>query len=194
MGIYTSAYLKQLSRNNSANLQKGLLFESISPKDHYDIFLSHSFLDKLEVEGLYLELVALGFSVYVDWISDPETDRTNVNKATSILIRQRMRVCKSLLLAVSINASHSKWMPWELGYMDAFTQKCAIIPVSRDNIPSQSFKGYEYLSLYPYIKKIFTRGDDRLFIIDNDTTYVIFDDWFSQGILPFQQDINILNY
>ena len=51
------------------------------------IFLSHSFLDKDEVEGLYIELTNQGYSVYVDWIIDPHLDRTNVTKASAKLIQ-----------------------------------------------------------------------------------------------------------
>ena len=42
----------------------------------FDIFLSHSFLDKAEVQGLYQELTDFGYSVYVDWVVDPHLDRT----------------------------------------------------------------------------------------------------------------------
>lgn len=52
----------------------------------YDIFLSHSASDTAMIAGLSLELEDLGFSVYVDWIEDPELDRSKVTKKTAKLL------------------------------------------------------------------------------------------------------------
>ncbi len=147
----------------------------------FDIFISHSFLDKDEVEGLYLELTRLGYTVYVDWIIDPHLDRSNITKQSAILIRKRLRMSKSLLLATSVNAAISKWMPWELGYVDGNTNLCAILPVSKDswNTPKH-YKGLEYLSLYPFIRKVpVVRGGEELFVIDGAFQYVLFKSWLS---------------
>ncbi|HXF10644.1 MAG TPA: hypothetical protein VN625_07670, partial [Desulfuromonadaceae bacterium] len=38
----------------------------------YDIFLSHALEDAILIRGLHDELIAVGYSVYVDWIEDPE--------------------------------------------------------------------------------------------------------------------------
>lgn len=62
----------------------------------FNIFLSHSFLDKDEVEGLYLELTHMGYKVYVDWIIDPYLNRNNVTKATANHIRNRLKSSKTL--------------------------------------------------------------------------------------------------
>lgn len=53
----------------------------------FDIFLSHSYLDKEDVEGLYIELTRMGFKVYVDWIIDPNLVRTNVTKTTATIFK-----------------------------------------------------------------------------------------------------------
>jgi len=192
MALYSSTYLKNLASNRPLQTKKRL-FESHQLETGFDIFLSHSFLDKDEVEGLYLELTDFGFTVYVDWIIDPHLDRTNVTKESATHIRNRMRSCKSLLLAISTNASTSKWMPWELGFMDGKTAKCAIIPVSKETtaVPN-SYKGVEYLSLYPFIKKL--RSDkqvDKLWIIEESNKFVVFDDWFTFGTQPFKRTTNI---
>lgn len=189
--LYSSYYLKRLSQNKTLNESRRVFSAREASKDAFDIFLSHSFLDKEEVEGLYIELTGFGFSVYVDWIVDPHLDRNNVTKATATLIRNRLRASKTLLLAISTNASMSKWMPWELGYVDGHTQKCAIMPVSRDSYPASSFKGVEYLSLYPFIKKTAdTEGRDRLWVIEEARKYVTFDGWLG-GSIPYQRDISI---
>ena len=42
-----------------------------------------------------------------------------VTPETAMVLRERMKQCKSLIYTFSENASDSKWMPWELGYFDA---------------------------------------------------------------------------
>lgn len=126
---------------------------TLSQNNEFDIFLSHSYDDKKYIYKLYKILTSYNLSVYVDWIVDPELNRSNVNKKTAQLIRNRMKQSKCLLYATSKNASDSKWMPWELGYFDGYsTGKVAIIPIV-DN-ECNSFVGQEYLSLYPYIDEV----------------------------------------
>lgn len=192
MSLYSSSYLKNLARSRPAQAKTKLFTESRQIETGFDIFLSHSFLDKEEVEGLYLELTDFGFKVYVDWIIDPHLDRANVTKESASFIRNRMRTCNSLLLAISTNADTSKWMPWELGYMDAKTSKCAIIPVSKEAILPKSYKGVEYLSLYPFIKKLPTdKQINKLWIIEESQKYVVFDDWFHKNTQPFIRETKI---
>jgi len=192
MSLYSSSYLKNLARNRPAQAKTKLFTESRQIETGFDIFLSHSFLDKEEVEGLYLELTDFGFKVYVDWIIDPHLDRANVTKESASFIRNRMKTCKSLLLAISTNADTSKWMPWELGYMDSKTSKCAIIPVSKEAILPKSYKGVEYLSLYPFIKKLPTdKLINKLWIIEESQKYVVFDDWFHKNTQPFIRETKI---
>lgn len=118
----------------------------------FDIFLSHSYSDKVVVVGVYQKLKSLGFSSYVDWIHDPKLSRSQITPATADLLRQRMRQCDSLFYITTSNSSYSKWMPWETGYFDGHDRKSphdghvAILPVL-DNAPS-SFVGQEYLGLY----------------------------------------------
>lgn len=191
MPLYTSSYLKNLSERKTIELSRQILNESKKTHLSFDIFLSHSFLDKDEVEGLYIELTIRGYSVYVDWIIDPHLDRKNVTKKSATLIRNRLKSSKTLLLAISVNAAISKWMPWELGYVDGNTNKCAIIPVSKsDNAPTSYF-GFEYLKLYPFIKKMPTKElGQKLFVIEEAKKYVIFDDWL-KGKEPKFNDIGI---
>lgn len=191
MPLYTSSYLKNLSERKTIQFSRQILNESKKTHISFDIFLSHSFLDKDVVEGLYIELTLQGYSVYVDWIIDPHLDRENVTKTTAALIRNRLKSSKTLLLAISVNASISKWMPWELGYVDGNTNKCAIIPVSNSDNAPNSYVGYEYLKLYPFIKKMPTRGlGDKLFVIEEAKKYIIFSDWL-QGKAPEFNEIRI---
>lgn len=183
MSLYTSQNLKDIYNSRRVSLSEDLNTRTYSASETstFDIFLSHSYLDKEEVYGLYLDLKNKGFKVYVDWIVDPHLDRNNVTKQSAELIRKRMKHSKSLLLAVSHNAELSKWMPWELGFIDANTNKCAVVPVSRDNITRQSYKGVEYLSLYPYVDKKTINGFEKLYISEDILNYTTINDWLSKA-------------
>lgn len=197
MAIYTSEYLKGLASKNRVLLEsQQKLFSEIKVPENteFDIFLSHSFLDKSEIQGLYQELTDFGFKVYVDWIVDPHLDRKNVTKTSANLIQTRLKFSKSLLLSISTNAALSKWMPWELGYVDGNTNKCAIIPVSNERNLPKYFKGTEYLLLYPFIKKVKTEnGIDKLWVIESEFGYSIFDTWILTVIIQQNRNVNIFN-
>jgi hypothetical protein len=139
-------------------------------------------LDRQTVGGLYLELTNKGYKVYVDWITDPQLDRNHVTKATAELIRSRMKSSKTLLLAISENAALSKWMPWELGYVDGNTSKCAIIPVSVNNIHSYTFNRTEYLLLYPFVKR---DSGQSIYVAEDNYTYVPFSTWLRENSSPY---------
>ncbi|MEZ5814434.1 MAG: toll/interleukin-1 receptor domain-containing protein [Alphaproteobacteria bacterium] len=118
----------------------------------YDIFLSHSFSDADLVLGAKKLLERGGFTVYVDWIEDPHLDRSRVTKETAQHIKERMHSCRRLVYATSENSKDSKWMPWELGYFDGHKPgEVAILPLMESE--RADFKGQEYLSLYPILRK-----------------------------------------
>jgi spore germination protein YaaH len=151
MKFYTKEYLENLSKRGTSGTRTfSYAVNENKNKTSFDIFLSHSFKDKKYIEGLYTELSSKGYSVYVDWIIDADLQRTNVSKTTVNRIRMRMKQSKSLIYATSENASTSKWMPWELGFMDGDTNgKCAILPIT--DYENSSFNGQEFLSVYPKI-------------------------------------------
>nr|WP_319570087.1 TIR domain-containing protein [uncultured Draconibacterium sp.] len=193
MAIYTSTYFKNLASERSQIFENRQFSAQRGTKDHFDIFLSHSFLDKQEIRGLYLELTNLGYSVYVDWIVDPELDRNNVTKESAELIRRRMKSSKTLLLAVSENAEMSKWMPWELGYVDGNTNRCAIIPVSRQTYAPKVFRGKEYLKLYPFIKKAALKYQikEKIWVVEGHYAYSDFENWYKTGSIEKYKSENI---
>jgi hypothetical protein len=119
----------------------------------YDIFLSHSYADKDLALLLKKEIESMEsnvYKVYLDWDDDPELDRTHVTQETAEHLRKVMRDCKCLFYAISINSKNSVWMPWECGYFDGLKGKVAICPASKTQTEN-SYKGQEYLGLYPYI-------------------------------------------
>ena len=147
----------------------------------FDIFLSHSYLDSQVILGIKLALEDMGHSVYVDWIEDRQLSRENVTRETAAVLRNRMTQCKSLFYATSANASNSKWMPWELGYMDGLKSKSAILPVLLSPSSTNDYKGQEYLGIYPYINKAQPQGgtSDVLWVHESPDTYVVYTAWLN---------------
>jgi len=115
----------------------------------FDIFLSHSVKDADIVLGTLETLGAFGFSVYVDWVVDPEMKREHVTAETAAVLRRRMGQCELLLYLKTGNSAESTWMPWELGYFDALKGRVGILPLAKDR--QDKFDGNEYLGLYPYV-------------------------------------------
>ena len=137
----------------------------------YDIFLSHSYDDARIIKQIKEMLKEKGYTVYVDWIEDRHLNRKRVNTHSANLIRERMDSCASLLYATSESAESSVWMPWELGYMDAKTNRVAVAPILDDE--SDDFNGREYLGLYPYLDLT----SDSFYIHRSAGEYVNFPDW-----------------
>ena len=152
---------------------------------NYDIFLSHSFSDAEKILKIKRIIEEMGYRAYVDWIDDKQLDRSKVSKETAAILRSRMKNCNSLFFITSDNSSSSKWMPWELGYFDAFKGLVAILPIREDDAVTSSFNGQEYLGLYPYVDKAKPSGraNDTLWIHTNYNEYVSFDSWL-KGSLP----------
>lgn len=151
----------------------------------FDIFLSHSSADAEIVFGLKYVLEDLGYSVYVDW-EDGYLDPMLVTSQTAETLKKRMKQCKCLIYAFSENATHSKWMPWELGCFDGMKGMVAVLPISVN--AEYAYAGSEYLGLYYYIQFEKSRSDhDAIWIHDGDK-YVHFDDWLNSGRMPYKHE------
>lgn len=151
---------KRAMKSRSLGEMKSESMESNKRVSRFDVFLSHSISDAELVLGVKVLLEDMGKKVYVDWVDDPELDRSKVNKHTAERLRGRMNQCDSLLYIATENASSSKWMPWELGYFDGHKPgQVAILPVLDSE--NQRFEGQEYLGLYPTVDKDSMRGPRR---------------------------------
>ncbi len=143
----------------------------------YDIFLSHSLLDQTVIAGLKARFDQMGHQTYVDWLCDPQLSRANVGKATSEQLRMRMRNSKTLFYAFSSNAQGSKWMPWELGFVDGKKERCAVLRVEEEG-GTFTYRGFEYLEVYPYVEQSKNLGGiNRLWIQESTDVYVSFIEW-----------------
>lgn len=127
------------------------LDEAVPSRRHYDVFLSHRYVDRDAVAAFKRRIESeLGFSVYVDWLDSPTLDRSRVTPETAEYLRRVMRKCSCLIFYVGSNAPESKWMPWELGFFDGRqgSRRIAVYnPGGGAALPSQQ----EYLGLYPAI-------------------------------------------
>ena len=183
--LYTRSYFKNLAKNASrqANMTYERLIQRNNQGQSFDIFLSHSSLDKETVLGIAIELQKLGYTSYIYWVVDAHMTKREVDKNTALNLKRRMNMCDCLFYATTQNHHQSKWMPWELGYMDGRKSRCAILPMTEEGYKS-SYAGQEYLSVYPYVVKE-QRGASkgRLWICDDHKSCVLFKNW-KVGSLP----------
>ena len=189
---YLSSVAK-LSHMDSPNTRSQILTENrqiFADKSAYDIFLSHSYLDKALVYALVDLFNDAGYSVYVDWMVDSQLDRSSVTADTAKILRDRMNTCKGLAYIATANISTSKWCPWELGYMDGKQKsRCAILPV----LDSQAtkFSGQEYLGIYPYIDYEKVKNGEQYEFWVNDPAdgqkYISLKEWLT-GNDPYKHE------
>lgn len=90
-------------------------------------------------------------SIYVDWIVDPQMDRSAVTAETAGVLRDRLQHSRTLLYLYTNNTKRSRWMPWELGYFDGFNGTVGVLPIVPDT-GSIDFSHEEYLGLYPKVE------------------------------------------
>jgi hypothetical protein len=172
MAFYTkseariAANLKKNVRTISAESILDSVNKSAKTTDSFDVFLSHSSKDADLVLGVMALLEDQGLKVYVDWHSDPQMKRENVTSETAELLRTRMKQSRSLVYLATENSSSSKWMPWELGYFDAFSSgSVAILPLL--DTANDSFKGQEYHGIYPLVNKQKTQHQTKAIVSDS---------------------------
>jgi len=118
----------------------------------FDVFLSHSSDDAVTIAGVKTILESDGSRVYVDWMDDPQLDRSRVTAATAEVLRKRMRSSASLFYVSSKSSPTSRWMPWEVGYFDGMRPgKVAILPLVEAS--DSEFVGIEFVGLYPKVER-----------------------------------------
>lgn len=145
----------------------------------FDIFLSHSSMHPQEVRVIKARFERAGYSVYVDWVEDEDLDRSDVSPATAMRLRHRIESSRSLLVHATEGAKISRWVPWELGVADGLDKRTAILPVLADKRSTDTYRGSEYLGLYPYVHFARAVGSRTVmpWVNRNARTYVRFQSW-----------------
>lgn len=116
------------------------------------IFLSHSHQDADIVNDVIAFLLSMGQTVYVDWL-DPTMPKVTSGE-TAERIKNRILQCERFMVLLTERSKESKWVPWELGFADGKKpiENIAILPIKRLSATNDStFKGLEYMELYPII-------------------------------------------
>jgi hypothetical protein len=186
---YISRYSQKAFSKDAAVFNESQ--EKKYPSDHrFNIFLSHSRqdveLDPATLAGVRHTLEnEFQQEVYVDWTIDKHLSRDDVNPATADVLRNRMNHSDCLFFATSENSANSKWMPWELGYMDGKKSMVAILPLLNSAGGTTHYKEQEYLGLYPYVDKAPSAGKNYLWINNDASTYVNYSDWL-KGKKPYK--------
>lgn len=166
------------ARFRNAQSVLAVALDSYKENDQFDVFLSHSSDDVELVLGVMSLLQEQGLKVYVDWVVDTLLERNLVNRNTANILRNRMKQSHSLIYLATGNATHSKWMPWELGFFDGFkTDRIAILPIV--NSANEAFEGQEYLSLYPKVSKEIKYGATEYVVKLDDSTEMDLKDFIS---------------
>lgn len=146
----------------------------------FDVFLSHSIKDAELVIGVKEIIEAEGLTVYVDWIDDPQLDRSRVTPETAAVLRSRMNASGSIIYLATNNAADSKWMSWELGYFDGARKSVGILPLLEDY--EATFDGMEFVGLYPKIDRATnTSGQVKMWANRKDGSYSLVENFARDG-------------
>jgi hypothetical protein len=153
-----------------------ILAETASADARFDVFLSHSSNEPEEILlGIKGYLEDVGLSVYVDRYTDPQLSPEEVTQETAKTLRGRLRASQSLLYVYSRHSKLSRWMPWELGFMDGAGRRIAVAPVIQT--VDDTFDGEQYLGLYPYLDRTTLDGKRLLWINRGPSEYTQYVDW-----------------
>lgn len=130
--------------NTPQELLQQIYNSQLEKMKSYDIFLSHSSIDKNEILKLKVLLNAQNINIYVDWVNDRESlkrELTNVDTAQVII--ERLKTSKCLLYIHTEASFFSKWTPWKLGYFHALGKKICVYT------PNDMVEKPPYLDIYP---------------------------------------------
>lgn len=114
-------------------LVKFLNSNSVESKKKYDIFISHSYLDKDLVKSTKNALNLKNLSCYYDWTSDQDfLKRTLISDYTKEVLKKRIEQSEIFLLLLTHNVIAedkiiSEWVEMEIGYAKSLGKKILCI-------------------------------------------------------------------
>lgn len=117
------------------------------------VFVSHKHDELQELKGVlgFLQ-TQYGVKTYIDSQDPTMSKLTSATTATNL--KERIKRCDKFILLATNTAIESKWCNWELGYGDAqkYKEHIALFPLKPRGSLDSSYRGAEYLSIYPYIR------------------------------------------
>ncbi len=125
----------------------------------FDVFISHSSLDKENIIEFYKKINQLGLHIYIDWVNDKyllKRDLINENTAKAIL--HRLSKSKLLISYITEASINSQWTPWEIGYFNGLGKPILIYNPENIAMPV-------YLNIYPKI----LQNENVFFVQDTNT-------------------------
>ena len=136
---------------DSASMEVANLYKSYYGKT--TVFISHKHDDLEDLSGL-IGFLEKNYNVKA-YIDSKDSSMPSVTSGvTALKIKERICQCDKFILLATDGAVESKWCNWELGYGDSqkFSSKdIAILPLKRKGYSDSSYKGNEYMQIYPYI-------------------------------------------
>lgn len=115
------------------------------------VFLSHKHDDLDDMKGVIGMLEReFNVNVYIDSMDGAMPKKTCGETASRI--KGKINDCDKFILLATEGAIESKWCNWELGFGDAkksVNKSIAIFPMRETRF--SSYKGNEYLEIYPHI-------------------------------------------
>lgn len=120
------------------------------------IFLSHKHDEHSILQDVIAFLKEEGVDVYVDWMDPSMPAYTNAETAHKL--KNKIKVSNKFILLATQGAINSKWCNWELGLGDAekYIRNIALFPINKTY---ETFKGSEYLAIYPRIE--YENGENK---------------------------------
>lgn len=157
LNYLTKAELSRFElRPSEVQLEKTRASRYASSPTKVTVFLSHSHKDAGLVKRAAAFLKSLGVEIYVDWLDGDMPSTTSPETAKKL--KKKISEHKKFILLATENSRESKWVPWELGFADTKKgmKNIAILPVAESET---TYKGTEFVGIYPLIRKSFSDGE-----------------------------------
>lgn len=139
----------------------------------FDIYLTHDRIELNVMEGIYYALTENKLKVYADWQMRILNVGGEVAAGECAKARRLMRQSSSLIYVTCETPVASAWLPWQLGFMDGYTGKCAVLPLV--DKPAQN----TFTADYPIVKKAQQSEIDKWFLVQSQSGIKPLHHWLS---------------
>lgn len=149
LNLFYTKELKSLGKKGIIERVETSRNDTKSDKSKRTIFFSHSHIDRTIVPKIGLLFDKLHTELYIDWMDKSLPSITD--KQTATTIKAKIKNSHKFLFLATYHGLRSKWCNWEIGIADSVKgdDNLAILPIQTK---SGSWKGNEYLQLYPEMK------------------------------------------